>query len=604
MGGVGVAAGSDAGTDVLAAPDRLVSLHDTGLTSTPDAALDEIAERVRRLLGVPVALVSLVDPGGQWFPGQAGLPHPWSVQRHTPLSHSFCQHVVASAEPLVVVDARDDARVDENLAIRDLGVIAYAGIPLLDGAGNVLGSLCAIDHRPRRWTAAELDLLSGLAAGCAAELRVRLALAAAVRDRERRDRVEQDLAAAYQRSQSLLLASQAFIDATGLADIRRRLADLVSATLRPVSVRVAVLDDGGSYRLHDGATTTPSEGVVLPFTPGDRSGGGERELLTVVGDGEESDDGLPGGFRAWLARQGMRVALVMRLLGRDGELGLVVLGWPDAPRLEDADRLYATTIAGYVAQAVARVRFVEHRVNVAHEMQAAMLAPLPDVPGVELVARYRPADAHEDVGGDWYDVSLLPGGPGPVLAASVGDVVGHTLDSAVRMGQVRSMLRQAAWDVGGGPASALAATERAITGDALGHAGTAVLVHLRREAGRWVMTWTNAGHPPPVVVSAAGAVTVLEGLDPLFGYPVALQRPRGDHHAVLHDGDTLFLHTDGLVERPGEDLDEGHRRLGAALARHAGLAPDALVDATIAEVAPAATDDVVVLALRLGVDDD
>lgn len=78
-----------------------------------------------------------------------------------------------------------------------------------------------------------------------------------------------------------------------------------------------------------------------------------------------------------------------------------------------------------------------------------------------------------------------------------------------------------------------------------------------------------------------------------------LRRARGDHTAALNDGDTLFLHTDGLIERVGEDLDDGHRRLHAAVARHAALDLDDLVDATIADVAPAATDNGVVLALRL-----
>ncbi|MEJ2871938.1 GAF domain-containing SpoIIE family protein phosphatase [Actinomycetospora sp. OC33-EN08] len=582
--------------DVLGDPARLRALHRSELSAAADPELDAIAERVRRLLGVPVGLVSLVDPDGQSFPGQAGLPPPWSEERRTPLSHSFCRHVVVSAEPLVVEDAREDERVRENLAIRDLSVIAYAGMPLVDGEGHVLGSLCAIDAVPRRWTADELELLAGLAAGCSAELRVRLAEVRAREERERRDVVERDLSASFDRSQSLLRASQAFTDASDVAGIRRQLSELVATTLEPSSVRVAVLDEG-TYRLHDGAADTPRAGAELPWAEHGPGESPDEELL-VVGSEDDPDGGFPTGFRAWLAHQGTRVALVVRLCGDDGELGLMVMGWPADPLLDAADRLYARTIAGYVAQAVARVRFVERRVTVAHEMQTAMLAPLPEVPGVELVARYLPADDHEDVGGDWYDVSLLPD---HVVAASVGDVVGHTLDSAIRMGQIRSMLRQAAWDVEGPPSRVLAAVERAVDGDGLGHAGTAVLARLRRrDPGRWEMTWTNAGHPPPLVVDPDGAVRVLEGLDPLFGFPAVVQRARTDHTAELQDGATIVLHTDGLVEHVGEDLDEGSRRLREALGRHAGLPLEELVDATITTVAPAAVDDVVVLAVRLG----
>src|ERR1035441_8098178 len=95
-------------------------------------------------LQVPVALVSLVEKNRQVFPGMVGLAEPWATTRQTPLSHSMCQHVTASGSPLIRADAREDERTCNNLAIGDLGVIAYAGMPLTDGQGHVLGSLCAI----------------------------------------------------------------------------------------------------------------------------------------------------------------------------------------------------------------------------------------------------------------------------------------------------------------------------------------------------------------------------------------------------------------------------------------------------------------------------
>lgn len=163
------------------------------------------------------------------------------------------------------------------------------------------------------------------------------------------------------------------------------------------------------------------------------------------------------------------------------------------------------------------------------------------------------------------------------------------------------MLRQAAWDVAGPPSQVLAAVERASAGDGLALVGTAVLAHLRRrDGGRWTLTWTNAGHPPPVVVPPEGPVRLLDGLDPLFGFPIAVTRPRRDHEAELHDGCTLFLYTDGLIERSGEDLDEGSARLLAALDRHRALPLQDLVDTTVSMLASAGTDDVAALAIRLG----
>ncbi|OMQ14219.1 hypothetical protein A7K94_0218160, partial [Modestobacter sp. VKM Ac-2676] len=148
------------------------------LPAASDPAFERFVRLVRRQLGVPVALVSLVDVHEQVFPGAAGLPEPYATSRRTPLTHSFCQHVVTAAQPLVVEDARDHPLVQHNLAIRDLGVIGYAGMPLVDAEGVVVGSLCAIDDRPHRWSADELAVLADLADACSSELQLR-----AMRDR-------------------------------------------------------------------------------------------------------------------------------------------------------------------------------------------------------------------------------------------------------------------------------------------------------------------------------------------------------------------------------------------------------------------------------------
>jgi hypothetical protein len=115
---------------------------------------------VATTLSVPVALVSLVDTKRQFFKSTYGLPEPWKTERETPLTHSFCQHVVARAAPLVIDDAVLDPLVCDNLAIPELNVRAYLGIPLLTNDGYVLGSLCAIDGQPRKWTSREQEILA------------------------------------------------------------------------------------------------------------------------------------------------------------------------------------------------------------------------------------------------------------------------------------------------------------------------------------------------------------------------------------------------------------------------------------------------------------
>ena len=146
----------------------------TLLPAASDEAFERFVRLVRHQLSVPVALVTLVSAEEQVFPGAAGLPEPYQSRRRTPLSHSFCQHVVASSEPLVVEDARRHPLVRHNLAVPDLHVVAYAGMPLVDADGRVIGSLCAIDSQPRRWTDTDLAVLTDLAGACSSELQLRI----------------------------------------------------------------------------------------------------------------------------------------------------------------------------------------------------------------------------------------------------------------------------------------------------------------------------------------------------------------------------------------------------------------------------------------------
>ena len=149
--------------DTLDNPLRLAALADLDLLDTAgEEAFDRLTRLAQRLLKTPVTLISLVDDRRQFFKSFTGLKGPVAETRQTPLSHSFCQHVVTSGEPLIVSDARIDPTVQANLAIRDLGVISYLGFPLKSVDGYTLGSFCAIDNQPRTWTTAEMDLMREL----------------------------------------------------------------------------------------------------------------------------------------------------------------------------------------------------------------------------------------------------------------------------------------------------------------------------------------------------------------------------------------------------------------------------------------------------------
>lgn len=168
---------------------RLAAVKRTGLLdSAPEEAFDRLTRLATRSLGVPVALVSLVDTDRQFFKSAIGLPEPWATARQTPLSHSFCQHVVTTAEPLIVADAREHPLVRDNLAVPNLGVVAYAGIPLLTPDGQVIGSFCAIDTKPRAWSQLDLDILTDLAGSAAAEIGLKSAKEAAEAGNRAKDR--------------------------------------------------------------------------------------------------------------------------------------------------------------------------------------------------------------------------------------------------------------------------------------------------------------------------------------------------------------------------------------------------------------------------------
>ncbi len=169
--------------------DRIAALQRLRLFDHPvDPAFDRFTRLTTQMLHAPIALVTLIDRDRQFFLSQIGLPEPWASQRQTPLSHSFCQHVVRLNQPLIITDAREHPLVQANPAIVDWQVIAYAGIPLLTSDGVAVGALGVIDHEPRTWTADEIAILTDLAASVMTEIELIDAHAA-------RHRVEQEMAA-------------------------------------------------------------------------------------------------------------------------------------------------------------------------------------------------------------------------------------------------------------------------------------------------------------------------------------------------------------------------------------------------------------------------
>lgn len=244
-----------------------------------------------------------------------------------------------------------------------------------------------------------------------------------------------------------------------------------------------------------------------------------------------------------------------------------------------------------------------HDRRVAEALQQAMLTRLPEPAGLDLVARYRTAARDDKVGGDWYDALVLPNGSTVVV---VGDVMGHDIHAAGLMGQLRSMLRAFAWDTEQPPSTIVAQLDRALRDLRIETMATLVTAVVEQDGdqvatGRHTVRWTNAGHPPPLLVDPAGRVTVLDAVgagdgrvDPLLGVrPDAVRR---DLTVEVSAGSMLVLYTDGLVETRDAGIDDGLARLEQTLRDHHGLGPEDLVDTVLDElVGRDPVDDVVVL---------
>ena len=172
----------------LADPDRLAALRSVALLDTPtEESFDRLTWLAAHFMEAPVALVSLVDADRQFFKSCIGLPEPWKSRRETPLSHSFCQYNRTSGQPMLIEDARTHPLFKDNLATRDLNVVAYLGIPLVTSDGHVLGSFCVIDSKPRAWTEENIAVIRNLAIAVMTEIQLRTEITTRHKTEKERD---------------------------------------------------------------------------------------------------------------------------------------------------------------------------------------------------------------------------------------------------------------------------------------------------------------------------------------------------------------------------------------------------------------------------------
>jgi PAS domain S-box-containing protein len=282
------------------------------------------------------------------------------------------------------------------------------------------------------------------------------------------------------------------------------------------------------------------------------------------------------------------------LLAGERPIGALEVGTLFPRSFSDAEVDLLQLAADRAALAIERVRLLERQQTIAEELQRSLLPQsLPAIPGLAMAARYLPGGAGTRVGGDWYDTVPLPGGR---VALVIGDVAGRGVDAASMMGQLRSALRAYILE-GSTPGLALERLNRFMLSLSWDSMATACVLLLEPATGR--LTYANAGHPPPHVLSADGVATSLtEPLGVPLGALDAVAYDEGT--STLAPGATLVLYTDGVVEQRDELIDKGIERLETSLVDGGPTEPEPLCERVLRGTigAGGSNDDVTLLVVQ------
>ena len=266
---------------------------------------------------------------------------------------------------------------------------------------------------------------------------------------------------------------------------------------------------------------------------------------------------------------------------------------------DDGVHTVLSLTARRVGMAVENVRLYAREHRLAEALQRAMLPEQVEVAGLDVWSYYAPSAGHAQVGGDWYDV--LQVNP-EVVGVVVGDVVGHDIEAAAAMGQLRSVVRAYAYDEPR-PGAVLERVDQLVAGMRIPRSASLVLCALGRtsDGGWWVLDYSRAGHLPPVLVRDGVAHQLVDGAGALVGFGSG---PRATGHEDLRPGDVLVLYTDGLVERRDRTLRDGVAALLEACEAVTAVDAAGIGEELLSRLADAPEDDVAVVVVRLPAPDN
>jgi PAS domain S-box-containing protein len=449
--------------------------------------------------------------------------------------------------------------------------------PVFDGEGalvSFVGAQTDVTERVR----VEREREAAFAAEQAARQEAELARAHSEQARADAERARADAEKAQNRLALMAEGTGTLMATLDMTDLLDRLADMCVPLLADW-VYIALIDPSGAVdrtaaRHRDGREGALAELVALQTSPLPQGSPARRSLATsrpvlverITDEWVRRSLSTPEAadlFRGLGACSLLTVPLVARrrLLGA---MGLVTASPERTFTPEDAD--LAEDLARRAALALDNVRLYQQEHSVADTLQRSLLPELPDIRGIESAAHYVSASTAADVGGDFYDLLALPDGS---IGMVIGDVVGHDVAAAATMGHLRGLIRASIWEAEDpDPGAVLTRVDRLVQGLRVASLATMVYVRATRPAGEgspWRLHVANAGHPPLLLRRPDGEVRELDGVTGLL-VGVDDSTRRDTLTFDVPRGSTVVAYTDGLIERPGLDLDHGIRELAERLA--------------------------------------
>ena len=289
------------------------------------------------------------------------------------------------------------------------------------------------------------------------------------------------------------------------------------------------------------------------------------------------------------------------LLAEGEHLGSLTVSWVEARTFTDDERDLLAAFAAQCAQALLRIgmRQAEREAMassrlLSESLQRSLLTEPVQPDDMQVVTRYLPAAREAYVGGDWYDAFQVPGGDTLLV---VGDVAGHDRQATAAMAQVRGVLRGVAHSLDASPAQVLTGLDHAMRDLRIDALVTGILARVRTSSQPAALTWSNAGHLPPIVIRPDGGVELVRR-EPDLLLGVLPGTSRSDHELALPPGTTVLMFTDGLVERRGESLTQGLEWLRRRVTSLSSLPLDVLCDTLLTELPTDVDDDIAILGLR------